>query len=101
VAAVAIASERQVQQASVLANQVSASAETLRNLVATTANATATQFQQVISPIVERIALLEKSKYEISGQSTNRQSNTAQSQWVVYIIIIVVMGIMGLVIKFL
>src|SRR6185436_3061034 len=32
VAAVAIASERQVQQASVLANQVSASAETLRNL---------------------------------------------------------------------
>jgi phosphoglycerate dehydrogenase-like enzyme len=67
VGAVAIASERAAQQAIVLANQVSASAETLRNLVSTTAAQVAQQLQQVSSQLIDRIALLEKSQYETKG----------------------------------
>ena len=63
VGAVAIASERSNQQASVLANQVAASADTLRSLVATTAATVATQFQTVTNQLMEKIALLEKSQY--------------------------------------
>lgn len=68
VGAVALDKERNVQQASVLSTQVSQSAETLRNLVGVTAAATATQFQQVINPIIERISLLEKAQYEGIGK---------------------------------
>lgn len=63
VGAVAIASERSNQQATVLANQVAASADTLRSLVATTAATVATQFQTVTNQLMEKIALLEKSQY--------------------------------------
>lgn len=65
VGAVAIASERAVQQASVLANQLATSADILRTLVATTAATTQTQ---VINPLIDRIALLEKSQYEGVGK---------------------------------
>lgn len=66
--AVAVANERQSAAASVLANQVSASAETLRGLVATTAATAAQQFQQVTSQMSERIAALEKASYEGQGR---------------------------------
>lgn len=66
--AVAVASERAAAQASVLATQVSASAETLRSLVATSAQATATQLQQIITPITDRLALLEKAQYTGAGK---------------------------------
>lgn len=69
VGAVAIASERAVAQATVLANQVSQSAETLRTLVATTASSAAQQFQQVTSQLMDRISQLEKSQYEKTGLS--------------------------------
>lgn len=69
VAAVAIASERASQQAIVLANQVSASAETLRALVASTAATVAQQLQQVSNQLAERLSLLEKSQYESKGLS--------------------------------
>lgn len=69
VAAVAIASERASQQAIVLANQVSASAETLRSLVASTASTVASQLQQVSARLEERLALLEKAQYEGKGLS--------------------------------
>lgn len=67
--AVAVAAERSTQQATVLANQVAASAETLRGLVATTAAATATQLQQIVSPLTDRVALLEKGMYEGTGKA--------------------------------
>ena len=67
VGAVAIASERAAQQAAVLANQVSASAETLRALVASTAATVAQQLQQVSGQLIDRISLLEKSQYETKG----------------------------------
>jgi hypothetical protein len=69
VAAVATASERAAQQASVLANQVSTSAETLRILVASTATAQAQSQAQFSTQINERIALLEKSQYKGEGRS--------------------------------
>jgi murein DD-endopeptidase MepM/ murein hydrolase activator NlpD len=69
VAAVATASERASQQASVLANQVSISAETLRTLVASTATAQAQSQAQFSSQINERLALLEKSQYKGEGRS--------------------------------
>lgn len=70
VAAVAIANERATAQATVLANQVATSAETLRALVATQAAATAQQFATTTTQLSERIALLERSNYEGSGRAT-------------------------------
>jgi hypothetical protein len=69
VAAVGIASERAAQQATVLANQVSASAETLRALVSSTASQVATSLSQLQSQLTDRIALLEKSQYESKGRA--------------------------------
>jgi hypothetical protein len=63
VGAVAIASERASQQASVLATQVSQSAETLRTLVQTTATSFAAQQSQLQNALVERIQAVEKSSY--------------------------------------
>jgi hypothetical protein len=69
VAAVAVASERATQQASVLANQVAASADALRALVATTATTFAQQQQSLQTQITERLALLERSQYESKGKA--------------------------------
>jgi hypothetical protein len=67
--AVAVASERATQQASVLANQVTASADTLRALVATTATTFANQQQSLQTQITERLALVERSQYESKGKA--------------------------------
>lgn len=70
VAAVAIANERATAQATVLANQVATSAETLRALVATQAAASAQQFATSTAQMSDRISLLERSSYEGQGKST-------------------------------
>lgn len=67
--AVAVASERATQQASVLANQVAQSADALRTLVATTATTFAQQQQSLQTQITERLALLERSQYENKGKA--------------------------------
>lgn len=64
VAAVSVAAERSAQQAVVLASQVTASAETLRTLVASTATTVAQQLAQISSQLSDRISALEKSSYE-------------------------------------
>lgn len=69
VGAVAIASERASQQATVLANQVAGSAETLRALVTSTASQVAAQLQQTSMLFTERIAALEKVQYESQGKT--------------------------------
>lgn len=66
--AVAVASERAADQATVLANQVSASAETLRNLVASTATTQATVLAQITTQLTDRLASLEKAQYEGTGK---------------------------------
>lgn len=67
--AVAIANERAVKQAEVLATQVAASAEALRILVAQTATTIAQQLAVVTAQLVERIAALEKAQYESVGKA--------------------------------
>lgn len=69
VSAVAVASERATQQASVLANQVVTSADALRSLVASTATAMAAQTQTLTTQFTDRLALLEKVQYENKGKS--------------------------------
>lgn len=68
VQAVQTANDKATAQAQVLATQVTASAETLRTLVATSATALATQQTQIITPITDRISLLEKAQYEGAGK---------------------------------
>jgi hypothetical protein len=52
----------------VLANQVTASADTLRTLVASTAATMATQSQTTNAQLSDRLALLEKAQYENQGR---------------------------------
>ena len=69
VSAVAIANERATAQAVVLANQVAVSAETLRSLVAATADTMAQQQTANSTQLSNRITSLEKSQYESKGSS--------------------------------
>jgi hypothetical protein len=69
VSAVSVANEKAVASAQILATQVTQSAETLRSLVATSAEATAAQLQQIITPITDRLSLLEKAQYESLGKT--------------------------------
>lgn len=66
--AVAVASERAADQAAVLANQVVASAEALRTLVASTAaTATTTQAQSTLA-LSTRLTTLEQAQYQSQGK---------------------------------
>jgi hypothetical protein len=67
--AVAVASERATQQATVLANQVTASADNLRTLVATSAATLAEQQRNSTTQINDRLSALEKTQYESKGRS--------------------------------
>src|ERR1035437_7415708 len=68
--AVAMANERAVASAVVLAAQVASSAETLRTLVAQTAQTVAGQLATMSSAINDRISALEKTQYTSSGKDT-------------------------------
>ena len=63
-----------------LASTAQATAETLRNQVAATAAAVASQTERVVNPIIERIALLEKSSY--TGQGKQAVSDPAMADLV-------------------
>jgi tetrahydromethanopterin S-methyltransferase subunit G len=74
VAAVSIANDKANTQASILANQLTTSAETLRSLVQTTAAAQAQNSQQLVNQLTDRLATLgdrvsatEKNQYEKAG----------------------------------
>lgn len=68
--AVAVAAERSTQQANVLANQVAASADALRSLVASTATANSQAQATLTQQLNDRIATLEKSSYEGKGRQS-------------------------------
>lgn len=53
-----------------LATTASATAETLRNQVAATAAAVASQTERVLGPIIERLTTLEKSNNFVQGRAT-------------------------------
>lgn len=67
--AVAVASQRAADQATVLATQVAQSAEALRALVATTANTVNQSQQQLANTLSTRITTLEQAQYKGEGQS--------------------------------
>ncbi len=69
-AAVGIAQERAIAQAAVLATQVSASAEAMRQLVATTATTQAASLAQLTQQLTDRLAAVEKTQYESRGSGT-------------------------------
>lgn len=68
--AVAVASQRASDQATVLATQVAQSAEALRALVATTAATVATSLQQLSTSLSTRLTTLEQGSYQALGKST-------------------------------
>lgn len=70
VAAVGTASQRAGDQASVLASQVSTSAEALRTLVATTAATVATSLQQMSTTLSTRLTTLEQASYQSAGKQS-------------------------------
>ena len=70
VAAVSTAADRAFAQAQVLAKNVTESAETLRQLVATTAASVASNLASVATQLTDRLALLEKKQYEYQGKSS-------------------------------
>jgi hypothetical protein len=78
VAAAALDRERAAAAASALAMQVSVSASTLRDLVATTADAAAKAAAAIYTPLAERIAQLERASYEGSGKSAERDPQLAR-----------------------
>jgi DNA anti-recombination protein RmuC len=77
-AAVTVANERAIQQAAVLANQVSTSAETLRKLMEATAATSANQLDALTKQLTERIMQLERTQYEWAGKQAVVDPQTAQ-----------------------
>lgn len=76
--AVAVASERQSAAATVLANQVSQSADALRTLVSTTATATAEQSRQQMAQVTDRLTAVERVQYEGRGRQVVDDPRMAQ-----------------------
>ena len=76
--AVAVASQRAADQATVLANQVSLSAETIRKALDTTASTIAAQMESKFAGMTERIAALEKSSYEGAGKQAVQDPQMAE-----------------------
>lgn len=70
VKAISVANDRAVVRATVLANQVATSAETLRALVSSTAETQATQLAIITKQITDRLAALEMSQYQHKGTSS-------------------------------
>lgn len=68
--AVALVSEKTIAQTTVLTNEVTASAEALRSLIASTNIAVTQQLAEISTQLTIRIALLEKKQYENEGRSS-------------------------------
>lgn len=68
--AVAVASQRASDQATVLASQVTSTAEALRALVATTAATVATSLQQLSTSLSTRLTTLEQAGYQAQGKQS-------------------------------
>jgi len=67
--AVILANEKAAAQTELLAGQVVALTESLRNLISSTNIAVTQQLVQVSTQLTERIAVLEKIQYESEGRS--------------------------------
>ena len=78
VAAVSAASDRAAVQATVLAKNVTESAETLRQLVATTAANVAEQLKTISTQLADRLLIVEKAQYELRGKTSVEDPQKSQ-----------------------
>jgi cobalamin biosynthesis Mg chelatase CobN len=99
VQAVQRAAEVSAVQATTLATQVQASAETLRTQVATTATAQTTALAAALEPIQKDISELRKTQYEQQGQKAaqvetraTRAEDRGSSQWIIGLIIGIILA---------
>jgi hypothetical protein len=89
--AIAVASQRAGDQATVLANQVAQSADALRTLVASTAAAVATSQQQLANSLSARLTTLEQGSYQQQGKTTGISASWA--------ILLGAVGLVGIVVS--
>ena len=107
VQAVQRAAEVSAVQATTLATQVQASAETLRTQVATTATAQTTALAAALEPIQKDISELRKTQYEQQGQKAAQvETRAAQTedrgsnQWAIGIVIGVMISLVTVILHF-
>ena len=81
VAAVAQAAQVSATQASTLASQVSASAETLRTTVAASALSAANNLNAALGPIQTAIDALRQAQYQQQGQAAQKTEGRDSGQW--------------------
>ena len=81
VAAVAQAASVSATQASTLATQVAASAETLRTTVPASAIAAANNLVTALEPIQKAIAELRQAQYQQQGQTAQKSEGRGDNQW--------------------
>jgi len=81
VAAVAQAAQVSATQATTLATQVSASAETLRTTVAASALSAANNLNAALGPIQTSIDALRQAQYQQQGQTAQKTEGRDTGQW--------------------
>jgi hypothetical protein len=94
VAAVTVANDKATAQAAVLANQVTASADTLRKLVESTAIAAAEQLKQLTQQLTDRLTSLEKNQYKGEGKETK----ALDVRTVLFAVIAAIVGVGGVIV---
>ena len=87
VAAVAQAAQVSATQATILATQVSASAETLRTTVAASALSAANALSAALGPIQTSIDALRQAQYQQQGQAAQKTEGRGDGQWLTTTII--------------
>jgi hypothetical protein len=107
VQAVQRAAEVSAVQATTLATQVQASAETLRTQVATTATAQTTALAAALEPIQKDISELRKTQYEQQGQKAaqvetraTKAEDRGSSQWTIGLIIGIMISIVSVILHY-
>jgi hypothetical protein len=107
VQAVQRAAEVSAVQATTLATQVQASAETLRTQVATTATAQTTALAAALEPIQKDISELRKTQYEQQGQKAaqvetraTKAEDRGSSQWAIGIVIGIMISAVTVILHF-
>ena len=87
VAAVAQAAQVSATQATTLATQVSASAETLRTTVAASALSSANALSAALGPMQTSIDALRQAQYQQQGQAAQKTEGRGDGQWLTTTII--------------
>jgi len=95
VAAVAQAAQVSATQATTLATQVSASAETLRTTVAASALSAANNLNAALGPIQTAIDALRQAQYQQQGQAAQKTDSRGEGQWLTTTIVAVVAALVS------